>query len=193
MKEQKKWVVSLNKFDKGLANIEEIICTIMLLACICVIMMAVVCRFILKYSTPWSEEFTRFMWISMAFFGMGCCLTNNEHIEIDIFSAVMKNVKDLDKRLLIYRIDDLFKYLFIGVLGGWLLLQYINYTTKQFAMNQISAGLHLPMGYLYALLTVGFFLLTLHCILNIIIIIGDYSVLRTKEDIYDAIAEGGDK
>ena len=54
-------------------------------------------------------------------------------------------------------------------------------------MNQVSAGLHLPMWMLYSVLTFGFVLLVTHCVLKFIIILGDYSVVRTKESL-----EGGD-
>lgn len=186
---KKKWVVSLNNFDKGLATVFEYICTFMLIACIGVILMAVFCRFVIHFSTPWSEEFTRFTWIAMAFLGMGACLTKNEHIEIDVFAAIARKVKDLDKRYLLYKADDLFRYIFIGGLGGVLFKMYFVYTVKQKMMNQISAGLHLPMWILYVALTVGFFMLVLHCITNIIMIIGDYKVVRDKSTIVDAVAE----
>lgn len=187
MNNSKKWVRTLNSFDQTLANVVEIICTFMLVAIMAVIFMAVICRFILHYSTPWSEEFTRFMHIAMAFLGMGSCLTKNEHIEIDVFAALANKIKNIDTRYLVYKIDDIFRFGFIGGMGGYLLYMYIDYTIKQHKMNQVSAGLHLPMWMLYTVLTIGFVLLVIHCVLKIAIIIGDYKVVRTKESL-----EGGE-
>ena len=187
MNNSKKWVSTLHSFDRKLANVVEIICTFMLVAIMAVIFMAVICRFILHYSTPWSEEFTRFGFIAMAFLGMGSCLTKNEHIEIDVFAALANKIKNIDKRYLIYKIDDLFRFGFIGGLGGYLLYMYTDYTMKQHKMNQVSAGLHLPMWILYAVLTVAFALLVVHCIMKFVIILGDYKIVRTKESL-----EGGE-
>lgn len=187
MNNSKKWVKTLNSFDQTLANVVEYICTFMLVAIMAVIFMAVICRFILHYSTPWSEEFTRFSHIAMAFLGMGACLTKNEHIEIDVFAALANKIKNIDKKYLVYKLDDLFRFVFIGGLGGYLLYMYTDYTIKQHKMNQVSAGLHLPMWMLYTVLTCGFALLVIHCVMKIVIILGDYSVVRTKESL-----EGGD-
>ncbi len=187
MSNSKKWVTTLNSFDRKLANVVEVICTFILVFILAIIFMAVICRFILHYSTPWSEEATRFSFIAMSFLGMGSCLTKDEHIEIDVFAALASKIKNIDTKYLVYKIDDIFRYGFIGGLGGYLLYMYIDYTIKQHKMNQISAGLHLPMWILYAVLTAGFALLVIHCILKLVIIIGDYKAVRTKESL-----EGGE-
>jgi len=179
----KEWVNSLRSFDRKLARAIYLVCTVFLAAIMAIIFFAVICRFVIHYSTPWTEEFTRFSFIAMSFLGMGACLTMNEHIEIDVFSAIAHKIKNLDKRYIFYKIDDIFRYLFIGGLGSYLMYLYIDYTMKQYKMNQISAGLHLPMWILYVVLTVGFALLIIHCIINIIVIIGNYEAVRGNASI----------
>ena len=173
---QKSWPENLHSFDQKLATIVEYLCAIVLAAVMTVIFIAVLCRFVFHYSTPWSEELTRFSFIAMSFLGMGACLTKNEHIEIDVFTALVNKIKNPAKR-----IDDFFRYLFIGGLGGYLLYMYFDYTIKQQMMNQISAGLHLPMWILYAILTAAFVLLLIHCVTNLILVITHYSVIRSEE------------
>lgn len=180
-KTQKSWTENLHSFDQKLATIVEYLCAIVLTAVMTVIFIAVLCRFVFHYSTPWSEELTRFSFIAMSFLGMGACLTKNEHIEIDVFTALVNKIKNPAKKYRVYRIDDFFRYLFIGGLGGYLLYMYFDYTIKQKMMNQISAGLHLPMWILYAILTAAFILLFIHCIMNLILIITHYSVIRSEE------------
>lgn len=189
MKENAKnsWPARLHSFDQKLATAVEYICAIVLAAIMAVIFMAVLCRFVFHYSTPWSEELTRFSFIAMSFLGMGACLTKNEHIEIDVFTALANKIKDPAKKYKAYRIDDFFRYLFIGGLGSYLLYMYSDYTMKQHMMNQISAGLHLPMWILYAILTAGFVLLVLHCIMNLIFVVTHYEVIRSEESM-----EGGE-
>ncbi|MGN1413593.1 MAG: TRAP transporter small permease [Anaerovoracaceae bacterium] len=186
-KASKKWAVCLHSFDTKLATVTEYVCAIMLAVIMAVMFVAVLCRFIFEYSTPWSEELTRFTFIAMAFLGLGACLTKNEHIEIDVFAALANKIKNINMKYIVYKIDDLFKFVFIGGLGAYLLYMYFDYTVKQKMMNQISAGLHLPMWILYAVLTFAFVLLLVHCLINLVLIIADYSVVRTKESL-----EGGD-
>lgn len=186
-KANKSWATSLYSFDRKMVNIMEYVCALMLAVIMLVIFITVLCRFVFHYSTPWSEEFTRFSFIAMSFLGMGACLTKGEHIEIDVFAAMANKIKNIDKKYIAYKIDDLFRYFVIGGMGTYLLYMYFDYTIKQKMMNQISAGMHLPMWILYAVLTFAFVLLVVHCLFNLILIVKDYSLVRSKESL-----EGGD-
>ena len=179
----KAWVNALGSFNQKLANTIFFICTILFIGVMVVIFIAVIGRFLLHFSTPWSEEFTRFSFIALSFLGMGAALAMNEHIEIDVFTALANKIKNIEKKWLFYKIDDLFRYLFLGGLGSFLMYMYFDYTIKQQKMNQISAGLQLPMWILYVALTAGFALLVIHCVINIIMIIGDYETVRSRDSL----------
>ena len=102
-------------------------------------------RFILKDPSSYTEELAGFLLIWIGLLGASYALYTRAHLGIDILMTKIKGVRRRIVEIVIYTIVLLFAF-FILVIGG---IKLVNIT---FDLNQISAAMGIPMGYVYLVL-----------------------------------------
>jgi len=102
-------------------------------------------RFILKDPSSYTEELAGFLLIWIGLLGASYALYTKAHLGIDILMTKLKGARRRIAEIVIYTIVLLFA-LFILVIGG---IKLVNIT---FDLNQISAAMGIPMGYVYLVL-----------------------------------------
>lgn len=81
------------KLLKGISRVAEIFAAILLAAMCCLVFTNVVCRYILHFSIPWSEELSRFLQIWTVFIGTALVYQEDGHMGLDILvKALPKQV-----------------------------------------------------------------------------------------------------
>lgn len=79
-----------------ISKIAEILASILLAAMCCLVFTNVVCRYLLHFSIPWSEEMSRFLQIWVVFIGTALVYQENGHMGLDILvKALPKQVARL--------------------------------------------------------------------------------------------------
>jgi TRAP-type C4-dicarboxylate transport system, small permease component len=69
---------------RGISRLAEIIAAILLAAMCCLVFTNVVCRYLLHFSIPWSEEISRFLQIWTVFLGTALVYKENGHMGMDV-------------------------------------------------------------------------------------------------------------
>ena len=85
-----KWFKGLVKLEKSLTGIISWICAVWFAAMIACMIWQVVSRFVLNISVPWTDEASRYLWITLCFIGAGAALSENDHVEINIIASLLK-------------------------------------------------------------------------------------------------------
>ena len=102
-------------------------------------------RFILQDPSSYTEELAGFLLIWIGLLGASYALYTKAHLGIDILMTKVKGSQKRFFEILIYAIVLLFSF-FILVMGG---IKLVNIT---FDLNQVSAAMGIPMGYVYLVL-----------------------------------------
>ncbi len=133
----KKTYEIFNKFENGFV-ITGIILTML------ITLVSVIMRYIFRMGAGWSEELVRFIMIWITFVGMGIAIRTGSHVSIDYFC----NLLSPKKRRLITR----GVYLVATLFCVFLFVSSLILTLHVLRLQQISAGLQIRMGYIYAML-----------------------------------------
>jgi C4-dicarboxylate transporter, DctQ subunit len=103
-------------------------------------------RYFFKVGAGWSEESVRFIMIWVTFVGMDIGIRTHKHVAIDYFVNHLGPGKRNPVNCAVNIVSMLFcVFLFVSSLI---------LTLKVFRLEQISAGLQIPMGYIYTILPV---------------------------------------
>lgn len=108
----------------------------------------VITRFLLKNPSSITEELAGFLLIWIGVLGASYALYTRSHLGIDILTYKLQGVKKQVVEVVIYAIVLLFAF-FVMVSGG---MRLVNLT---FDLNQISAAMGIPIGYVYLVLPVS--------------------------------------
>ena len=84
------WFQGIVKIERTLTNAISWICTVWFAVMILCMVWQVVSRFILHISVPWTDEASRYLWITLCFIGAGAAISDNEHVEINIIASLLK-------------------------------------------------------------------------------------------------------
>ena len=183
----KKWFSSVVKAERNLTTLIEWVCTFWFIAIILIMLWQVISRFILNLSVPWTDEASRYLWITIAFIGAGAAISDNAHIEINIIGSLLRGIEDYEKRLKLARLTDIFRYAVVAALCTFVGYLYLEFTLKVMRSGQLSAAMMIPSWVPDAVITMGLVSVILHCIFRIIISVVDH------ESILDPTVAGGDK
>ena len=121
----------------------------------------VITRYIFRIGVGWSEELVRYLMIWITFIGMDIAIRTNEHVAIDFFVNLLREGRRQFAEIVGHLISFLF-YLFLFVSSLVL-------TVHVFQDEQISAGLQIPMGYIYLLLPLITFISTVRYLVHLVI------------------------
>ncbi len=169
-----KWFNGLCSTERKLASAIGWICAFWFGLMIIIIMWQVITRFVLKISVPWTDEAARYLWVTIIFLGAGAAVTDNAHIEINIIGSLLRGQKDLKKRYLVSKWDDIIRFIITGGLSAFVLYYFIQVTIKVAFLNQVSQAMQIPTWILYIVIDLGFLTVVIHCIFRIIISIVDH-------------------
>jgi len=141
-------------FDKIIDVIQTII-GIMLGVMIIIMFLQVIFRYVIHSSIIWSEEASRYLQYLIVMIGTVAVVYTNIEIRVDLLE---KALKGLAKKLL-----TTFIFVVRAFLTG--VLVYASYLFASQSKETVSAAMHLPMGYMYAVMCVTFgmcFLITIY-------------------------------
>lgn len=105
-------------------------------------------RFILQDPSSYTEELARFMLIWIGILGAAYVAGQKMHLAIDLLSTKLKGVKKSYLEIIIQLSIFIFSF-FVMVIGGIRLVQIT------LTLNQISAALQIPLGYVYSVLPIS--------------------------------------
>lgn len=105
-------------------------------------------RFVLQSPSSYTEELARYMLIWLGILGASYVAGQKMHLAIDLLSLKLKGKSKSYLEIFIQSLIFLFS-LFVMVIGGFNLVQIT------LSLNQISAALQVPLGYVYAIVPVS--------------------------------------
>lgn len=105
-------------------------------------------RYILADQSSWTDELARFMLIWVSLFGAVYISGKNTHITIDLLPKSMSEKTKLQLDLIVQTIIMLFAACIFVIGGG-------RYVFVSFKLEQTSAALGLPMGFVYLVLPIS--------------------------------------
>lgn len=141
-------------------NLERILCLILFGTMVILTTLQVVFRFGLNFSLDWTEELARYCFIGSIYAGAALGVKDDQHIRVEIMDVILpakpaRNVK------LIADVIWLGFSIFITVQGFQMCSTFL-------ANGQTSPTLALPMGLVYGVVPVGFFLMSIRIVQKIL-------------------------
>jgi TRAP-type C4-dicarboxylate transport system permease small subunit len=137
-------------------NIERYLVFFLFSVVVILIAMQVVFRFGINYSLDWTEELARYFFVASIYIGASIAIRENGHIRVEAIFLL------LSKRgvLLVRCLADVISLLFC------ILMTYLGFIVSRtlLAAGQTSATLELPMGMVYAVIPVGFAIMSLRLV-----------------------------
>ena len=149
-----KWLKQLDN------NFEEWISFVLFSLMVIVIFLQVIFRFFLNYSLDWTEELSRYTFITLVYFSAAVAVKRNRHLRTEsLVQALPKKVK---KWINIF--SDVIWLAFTVLM----IKLSFNATMTILETGQQSPVLKVAMGYVYAVVPIGFILMSLRIIQQII-------------------------
>ena len=127
-------------------------------------------RYLLDGGFTFTEEFARFSLIWMTILGAAYLTAKKEHLSMDFLYEKMSNRGKRRTGLFVEACILLFA-LFVMVIGGSNLV----YTTLH--LDQLSASLQIPLGYVYSVMPISGILIIFYAIFHI------HNIITLKEEI----------
>ena len=138
----------MDRFTHILTKVLRFILIILMAVIVLDVTWQVITRFILKNPSSFTEELAGFLLIWIGILGASYALHTRSHLGIDILTYKLKGAKKQTVEVVVYTIVLLFA-LFVMVVGG---MRLVNLT---FDLNQVSAAMGIPIGYVYLVLPVS--------------------------------------
>ena len=144
--------LNLNIFGK----VEEYFLVGSMVVSVCVVFLQVVMRYVFQNSLTWSEELARYIFLWQCWIGASFAVKKGSHIRVEILPNKFAGKKKVIFEVIITLIWFSFT-IFLAYTGTWI-------TTHVFNSGQLSPAMRIPMGYAYASVPVGCFLMIVHLI-----------------------------
>ncbi len=151
----------LSDCNRILSQAENISIGIALLASTLMITINVIMRFIFKNAFSWSDEMVRYLIIYVTFVGCAGCVRRREHIAIDILSGTIKNKAVL-------RVINILITLICLVFSAMIFSFSIKLVGHAIHYPQQTAGMRIPQFIPYLMIPLGFFLMTLRYLQDLV-------------------------
>ena len=159
MKKERNSVIASRKIEHGVVKVEDGLLAAFMLVLTFSIIFQVVCRYVLKVSSPWCEELARYLFIAMTYIGSGRAFINNGHIGIDLMDTIVdKKSKDPEKFMKIFnRFSEIITLAFI-------VRSEEQYLMKMAQRPQESASMHINMLIPMSTILIGVVLMVYHSV-----------------------------
>lgn len=150
MKKERNSVIASRKIEHGVVKVEDGLLAAFMLVLTFSIIFQVVCRYVLKVSSPWCEELARYLFIAMTYIG------------IDLMDTIVdKKSKDPEKFMKIFnRFSEIITLVFIVLFGVF----YFQYLMKMAQRPQVSASMHINMLIPMSTILIGVVLMVYHSV-----------------------------
>ncbi|MFP7478919.1 TRAP transporter small permease [Terribacillus saccharophilus] len=142
------------------AHAEEYLLVLLLASMTFFIFLQVCMRYLLNDSLSWTEELARYLFIWMVYIGISYGVKTNRHVKVE---ALLLVLSDKWKTLVRIGADVLFMVFCLVIIGRGFDLAF-----DLFQYEQRSAGLNLPMGYVYLAAPVGLSLVVIRLVQSIL-------------------------
>jgi C4-dicarboxylate transporter DctQ subunit len=149
------FVAGLEHIETVFAKIFGVITSIAFIIMILFMLVQVTCRFIIKISVPWTEEFIRYLFMSVAFIGSSVAIKENSHIEINFISGIIEK-KNPKTRAVLNKSIDITRFLLIFIFCTIISGMCIQFVMRMKAMGQLTPALHMPKWWLDSMVAFGF-------------------------------------
>lgn len=143
-------VRNLEKLGKAYDKLEEYVLVASLVFTVSIIFYQVVMRFVFNDSPSWTEEVARYMFIWQIWLGASAGLREGNHIRLTLISEYFIN----HNRLLAKNILELIVLIIWIALTIFLTIGGISVLGTLTQLHAVSAGMRLPLVYVYAALPV---------------------------------------
>lgn len=140
--------------DRTLALIVSVLLTMLLFT----VVWQVFSRYVLKDPSSYTDELARYLLIWVALLGAAYATGQKLHLAIDL---LQNKIRSIWLERIIQGLIGLFALLAL-VIGGWRLVSIT------LSMEQISAALQIPLGYIYMVLPISGIVILAYAILEII-------------------------
>lgn len=140
-------------------NLEKILCLVLFGAMIFLAVLQVIFRFVLNASLDWTEELARYCFIASIYAGAALGVKEEQHIRVEIVNVIFPEKIAFGIRFIANLI-----WLGFAIL---IMVQGFQMCSVFFANGQTSPTLRLPMGMVYSVVPIGFFLMTIRLIQRI--------------------------
>jgi TRAP-type C4-dicarboxylate transport system permease small subunit len=131
-------------------NFEEWIMVGLLVGIAVVMIIQVFMRYLFKSPIMWAEEACKYMFVWTSFLSLGYCFRRDMLLKVDIlYSKISSGIK---------KVVDFISTILTLVFLGALFIRSLTVVGQIAASGQLSPSLGLPMQYIYAASSVGFFL-----------------------------------
>lgn len=157
----------LNIYD----NFEEKVLVISLLANVILIFSQIIMRSFFGSALSWSEELSRYIFIWQIWLGTSIAFRMNAHIKVDLIYSLFKS--EMAHRIIKIIVDVI--WLAFNI---FLLYEGIKLVESMHMRHVLSAGMRLPLVYVYAVLPISAFLMVVRMILDMIC-----TFLELKEEV----------
>ncbi|MHA6249306.1 TRAP transporter small permease [Pontibacter sp. CAU 1760] len=117
-------------------------------------------RFILRSPSSFTDELARFLLIWVSLLGASYVTGKKMHLAIDILPSKLEGKKQQNLHVLIHTLVALFA--FFAMVWGGIKLVYITLT-----LNQTSAALNVPLGYVYMVVPLSGLIIIYYSIINL--------------------------
>ena len=150
----------MERINRILLKLEEIIMALASFGLLFAIFIQVVCRYLLKVPTPWAEELARYLFVLMSFVGSAYALANSSHIEINLIDQVVQKYfrNPIRMRRIIEASGIILTIVFLCVFG----VVFSEFLSNIARRGQASASMQIPMVYPMGSILVGTVLTTFH-------------------------------
>lgn len=147
----------LSAIDK---HLEEVLMAVSLLGVVIMMSVHVFFRYVVKAPLTWSEEATRYLFIWFVFLGISYGIENDTHIRVNIIETLHPKVIPVFSKVQFIISTAFILYL---LPASYKVLQQVH------MRHQVSAGLHIPMEYVYGSLFVGLCLSVIRILQKIVL------------------------
>jgi len=161
----------VNKVQRKLDNILSKIVIFVMALMVLNVLWQVFSRFIMKSPSSFTEEFARYLLIWLGILGASYATGQKLHLAIDILPTKLKGSRKLYLDIIIELCVLLFSFTAM-VIGGTRLVLIT------FDLNQISAALQIPLGYVYLVLPISGVIMSFYSLFFIVINIRQLKLIK---------------
>lgn len=162
----KPFVNAVNRVDKVVYTAEKWLAGLGMFALVALVAIQVVCRYIFKIATPWTEELARYAFLWTTYLGCAMCFSKKKHVVIDLIDEVGKKSRNPGKfKFWLEKVTMIVSIAFLV----FFLSKYISgYFVRIARMGRTSTAVNLPMVIPYFSVIAGCALMVWHAFVILI-------------------------
>jgi TRAP-type C4-dicarboxylate transport system permease small subunit len=141
-------------------RLEKFIVVGLFCALILLCFLQILFRFVLNYSLSWTEELSKYVFILLVYMSSCAAVLKNAHVRVEIIDSFLPE----PARKVLNTLMDLVFIAFMALVGYY----GVHISADAFKIEQLSPAMQVPMGAVYAIIPVTFFLTCIRLVQRII-------------------------